>query len=265
MNAPPETVALLGAFAEHARLLGQRTGELHAALATDHGQKDFAPEAFTPFYQRSLYQSMRNRAVEVLGALKSATKELPNDTRELATQVLALQQTIIARLRAVHEQKMNALRIRLHGDYHLAQVLFTGKDFVLVDFEGSWARPLSERRIKYSPMRDVAGMVRSLHYVAHAALRYQESIGTFANIQRPRTEPWTRFWYLWMSATFLGGYFEAIQGTELLPKSQNDMRVLLNAHLLDKALAELGGELARNSEHVQIPLRGILDLAQPNA
>ncbi len=264
-NAPPETVALLGAFAEHTRLLGQRTGELHVTLGADQSQKDFAPEAFTPFYQRSLYQSMRNRAVEVFGTLKSATKELPDNTRELATQVIALQPAIIARLRAVHEQRMNALRIRLHGDYHLAQVLFTGKDFVIVDFEGSWARPLSERRIKYSPMRDVAGMVRSLHYVAHAALRYQESIGTFASIQRSRTERWARFWYLWMSSIFLGGYFEAVKETELLPKSQNDIAILLNASLLDKALAELAGELTRNSESVQIPLRGILDLVQANA
>jgi maltose alpha-D-glucosyltransferase / alpha-amylase len=261
---PDDATSLIGTFVEHARLLGQRTGELHVALATDSGHKDFAPESFTPFYQRSLYQSMRNRAVEVIGALKSSVKNLPEDARELATRVIAQQPLIISRLRAVHEQRIDARRIRLHGDFHLGQVLFTGKDFVLVDFEGAWARPLSERRIKYSPARDVAGMIRSLHYVAHAGLRYQQSIGNFAPAQAQRAEPYARLWYLCTSSIFLRAHIEALDKTDLLPKSSNELAVLLNAHLIDKALAETGAELNARSERLHIPLRGILDLVETN-
>jgi maltose alpha-D-glucosyltransferase/alpha-amylase len=262
LEVPVAEASTLGTFLEYARLLGQRTGELHVALASEPTKPEFAPDAFTPFYQRSLFQSMRNRAMDVLGTLKQRLKELPPDARPLATQVLALQQTIVARLRAVHERPIIASRIRIHGDYHLAQVLFTGKDFVFVDFEGPWARPLSERRIKYSPLRDVAGVIRSFHYVVNAALRYQQSIGNITEQQMERFEPWSRYWFLRMSGLFLAGYVNAAKDAELIPLAANDLSVLLNAHLLDKAMSELGSELNDHFDRVAIPLRGITALLE---
>jgi maltose alpha-D-glucosyltransferase/alpha-amylase len=202
---------------------------------------------------------MRRFSLEVLQLLRQHLKRLPDKTKTDAQRVLSLQSTIIGRLHDVTRQKITGMRIRCHGDYHLGQVLFTGNDFIIIDFEGEPARHLGERRIKRSPLRDVAGMIRSFHYATHAALRAQTSA-----ISRPEDLPvlkeWAQAWYHWVSATFLKSYLELMADTPVLPQNRENMQVLLDAYLLDKAIYEVNYELNNRPDWVGLPLEGILQV-----
>jgi maltose alpha-D-glucosyltransferase/alpha-amylase len=260
-----ELADLFGLYPSHATLLGQRTGELHLALASGVESKAFAPEPFSELYQRSLYQSMRSSTGRTFRFLKRRLDALPGEAeRDAARRLLGARDVLLARFKPLLEHKIEALRIRCHGDYHLGQVLYTGKDFVIIDFEGEPARPLSERRIKRSPLRDVAGMLRSFDYAVHAALQEQIDRGVFGPEQAPTLEQWGRLWYLETAAAFLGGYLETLTaaGREpaLIPTREDEVRLLLDVYLLDKAIYELRYELDHRPGWARIPLHGILRL-----
>jgi len=257
---PSRVTTLLGAYIESAKLLGQRTADLHRVLQSDPESKEFAPEPFTPFYQRSLYQSMRNLVIQNLDLLSKRLETLPEQHLESAAELVDSKTAILKRLRAIYETRISALRIRCHGDYHLGQVLYTGKDFVIIDFEVEPARSISQRRIKRSPMRDVAGMIRSFHYASYAALHQQVELGALNEDQLPRLQPWAGFWYGWVSAAYLASYLEHLRGTGLLPEGQQELSVLLYAHLLEKAIYELGYELNNRPDWIGIPLEGLQQL-----
>ncbi|MEY2429770.1 MAG: maltose alpha-D-glucosyltransferase / alpha-amylase [Verrucomicrobiota bacterium] len=258
---PPEhVVRLLGTYFEAARLLGQRTAEMHLALASEPNDPNFAPEPFTPFYQRALYQSMRNLVVQNLDLLRRNLARVPQAVRPDAEKVAGLESQLVARLKTIHETPISAKRIRCHGDFHLGQVLHTGKDFIIIDFEGEPARPLGERRIKRSPLRDVAGMIRSFDYATHAALSKHIEIETVHEEHLARLEPWTVFWHRWVSAVYLRAYLAVLKNTDLLPAARTELEVLLDAHLLEKAIYEVGYELNNRPNWSKIPLRGILQL-----
>jgi maltose alpha-D-glucosyltransferase / alpha-amylase len=259
---PEEVSTVLGTFPESARLLGQRTGEMHVALGSDPENRDFAPEPFTPFYQRALYQSMRNMVVQTVQLLRRRLGALDGSVKLTAERVVSSEREILNRLQAITAARIPAHRIRCHGDYHLGQVLYTGKDFVIIDFEGEPARPLGERRIKRSPLRDVAGMIRSFDYVTHAALLHQLELGSLLPEQIPQVEPWARFWYRWVSVIFLGAYLQTVRSSELLPSSREMLGTLLDAHLLEKAAYEVTYELNNRPGWVKIPLQGILTLIE---
>src|SRR5438093_7598357 len=156
-------------------------------------------------------------------------------------------------------RKITAMRVRCHGDYHLGQLLYTGKDFFIIDFEGEPARPLSERRLKRTALKDVAGMLRSFHYAAYAALFDVQTKGTLST-DGGSAEPWADFWYYWVSVVFLKAYVEAASRGGFLPAAREELQVLLDAFLLDKAVYELGYEINNRPTWVKIPLRGILSL-----
>jgi len=256
---PEAVVGLIGTYLELARLLGQRTAEMHLALASASApeNREFAPEPFTPFYQRSLFQSMRNLAVRNLQLLRRSLGRVPAPVRPLAEKIAGMESEIIGRLRVVHEVRMTAKRIRCHGDFHLGQVLYSGKDFIMIDFEGEASRPLGERRIKRSPLRDVASMIRSFDYVTHAALSKQIELGTLQEPDLPQLEPWTGFWFRWVSAVYLKAYLGALSPSGLLPEAKQHLSILLQAHMLEKALFEVGSELTYRPDWVRIPLQGI--------
>ncbi len=154
------------------------------------------------------------------------------------------------------DKKINAARIRCHGDYHLGQVLFTGNDFVIMDFEGEPARSLSERRIKRSPLLDVAGMLRSFHYAAYSALFALQDSGLVRTDDAEYAESLALFWDKWVRVKFLRAYLGSA-APDLLPKNRDELRRLLDAYLLDKAIYELGYELNNRPNWVKIPLQGI--------
>jgi len=255
---------LIGTYLESARLLGTRTAELHIALASAPEDPVFAPEPFNPFYQRSLYQSMRNLTASAFSGLRRrvgpGAAGLPEAARDAAVRVLSLEEPILARFRALQDRRITAMRTRIHGDYHLGQVLYTGTDFVIIDFEGEPARPISERRIKRSPLRDVAGMIRSFHYAAYAALLGRVAGQALRPEDLPALEPWADFWFQCTSATFLNAYLEMAGTAAFIPQAREELSVLLDAYLLEKAIYELGYELNNRPDWVRIPLQGILKL-----
>jgi maltose alpha-D-glucosyltransferase / alpha-amylase len=242
-----------------AELIGRRTAELHVALAAV-AEPAFTPQVFTLSYQRSMYQSMRNRARRSLRALARTVSRLPEEDRALAADVLASEPEILERFRALLGHTLTGLRTRVHGDYHLGQVLHTGRDFTIIDFEGEPSAPVSQRRLRRSPLRDVASMLRSFDYAAHAAARDEVERGVVDRGSEGARllEEWGRRWTSWASASFLRGYLGAEGIEELLPADRGELELLLDAFALDKALYEVGYEIGARPEWLHIPLTGIL-------
>ncbi len=264
IDEEPGTLALelVGTYLESARLLGERTAELHLALAAETDDPEFQPEPFTAMSQRSLYQSLRTLANRSFATLRRQLRRLPEDARKDASRVLEARDKVMSVYGALLTDRITATRIRCHGDYHLGQVLHTGRDFVIIDFEGEPARPLGERRLKRTPLRDVAGMLRSFHYAVHTALASLVERGLVRPDDRPTLEPWARFWYLWVGGTFLRAYRDVAARGDILPRTTGGLHNLLDAFLLDKALYELGYELDNRPDWVRIPLLGILELLE---
>ena len=256
----PSAGEIVGDFLNAADLLGQRTAELHLALASDNETPNFAPEPFTSQYQRSLYQSMRSLTVKNFALLKDHLDKLPQDVQQDAEKVLDLGLEVDRRFRRVAETQIKIMRIRCHGDYHLGQVLHTGNDFVMTDFEGEPARSLSERRIKRCPLLDVAGMIRSFHYAAYNALFGEASIVRRDDVAV--LEPWAQFWYVWTSVAFLKGYLQRADKASFLPADKPQLQLLLDAFMIDKAIYEIGYEIDNRPNWLIVPLRGILQLLQ---
>jgi maltose alpha-D-glucosyltransferase/alpha-amylase len=257
---PELAYATIGSYLESVRILAKRTAELHLALAADTENKDFAPEPFSSLYQRSIYQSLRNLVGQVFPVLAKQIPNLPELEAKLARTVYDQEREIMSRFRLILERKITALRTRCHGDYHLGQVLFTGKDFFIIDFEGDPRRSLGERRLKRCPLRDVVAMLRSFHYAVHTALRQQLESGLVCGDKCPDMGRWAQFWYRWVCAVFLAEYLQVASQGAFLPRSLQELEVLLDAYLLEKAIDELGYELNHRPEYVEIPLRGILQL-----
>lgn len=262
-KAIPDLVReFIGPYLDSAAAIGQRTGELHVALANVHDNPDFAPEPFSLAYRRSRYDSMCRLASQTCSLLKGRFSGLPSETEQEARRVVNDEFRIQDRFRAFLELETRALRIRCHGDYHLGQVLWTGQDFLISDFEGEPARPISERRMKHTPIMDVAGMLRSFFYVPYAALSRQQS-KFFAEGVGGRFDPWIRFWYGWVSLVFLKAYLGIAEHASFWPGSQSEFQVLLDAHLLEKVVYEISYELNHRPEWVRIPVRGVREILEP--
>ncbi|TKB62571.1 MAG: hypothetical protein E8D49_02385 [Nitrospira sp.] len=251
----------IGPYLDSVSLLGQRTAELHAALATVQDNPDFMPEPFSLEYRRSRYESMGRLVSQTCSLLRSRLNGLPSSTEQEARRVLNNESRMQNRFRAFSELETCARRTRCHGDYHLGQVLWTGRDFLISDFEGEPARPLSERRMKHSPIMDVAGMLRSLYYAPYAALLRQQPLwhaeGAGASL-----DPWIRFWCGWVSVAFLKSYLKIAETASFWPGTQSEFHVLLDAHLLEKAVYEIGYELNNRPHWVGIPIRGVLEILE---
>jgi len=246
---------LIGGYLSDAELLGRRTAEMHLALASRDDVAAFAPEPFTPHYQRSIYQSMRTQAVQTMQLLRRRAKDNPE-----AQMVLAREAELQKRFRAVLDGRISGQRIRTHGDYHLGQVLYTGNDFVIIDFEGEPLRPLSERRIKRSALRDVAGMLRSFHYAPYAVVFGQAPGVVIRAEDESLLDMAATYWHHTVSAAFLRSYLAASAGAPHLPATRDELRVLLDAYRLEKALYEIVYELNNRPDWLRIPVRGVLEL-----
>jgi maltose alpha-D-glucosyltransferase/alpha-amylase len=257
---PAEVAETIGTFLESARLLGVRTAELHRTLASDSVNPDFAPDPSTPHHRRAVFQSMRNLAAQTLPLLRRQADTLPAETQPLARRVLDLEPAIIQSYRALCDHRLSGKRLRIHGDCRLAQVLWTGKDFVFIDFEGDTSVPISERCLKHSPMRDVASMLRSFHHAAAGGLDQHVERGNIPRENMSQFQSWLRYWNLWVSVAYLKAYFQAMAGAGILPESEESVRMMLRAYLLDRTMGELGNALRAGGGRLEIPLYGILYL-----
>jgi trehalose synthase-fused probable maltokinase len=258
----PEGERDLGSYPAAAALLGRRTAELHLALAARPDLPAFAPEPFSPEAQAALDAAVSRQADDSLALLERRLDGLSGPARPLAARLLARRGEIPARLRHLRERPITAARIRIHGDLHLGQVLWTGSDFVFIDFEGEPARPLADRRAKGSALRDVAGVLRSFHYAARSgAAGAAGSTGPERAAERERL---LRRWHQAVSEAFLCGYLDAAGAAPFLPQDPRALRELLAVHLLEKALYELAYELNNRPDWVHLPLEGLVDLLDPS-
>jgi maltose alpha-D-glucosyltransferase / alpha-amylase len=261
---PNEARQRIGAYLDSAALLGQRTAELHLALGSATEDPDFTPAPFSEAER----QAFADSAVELLTAnfdlLRRLKERMPDHARDEAESVLKLEETARRRLQLSAGLKSSAMVTRIHGDYHLGQVLYTGSDFVIIDFEGEPARPLEERRKKRSPLQDVAGMLRSFHYAAYAPLLQQERGKNLSQEEMHILGEWAQYWQKWVSATFLRTYLDVAGNAIFIPKVREELSLLLDAYLLDKAVYELGYELNNRPTWIRIPLDGISQLLYPD-
>jgi len=199
---------------------------------------------------------MRTHARASLDLLAERLGTLNEASRPLADAVLARRDLLLSRFDELRSLDGAGMRIRIHGDYHLGQVLRTEEDFVILDFEGEPDRTIIERRMKQSPLKDVAGMIRSYCYAAYAALF---AFTTHAPDSQAVLEPWADTWQYWVAEAFLNGYRAVAGASALLPRDEKWDR-LLRAFVIEKALYELGYEVNHRPEWVRIPLIGIRKL-----
>src|SRR5258705_1297324 len=255
-EAPASVAEVIRNYLAGAWILGRRTGEMHTALAGETTNPAFAPEPLTTGDLEHIIETMRRRADEHLNLLDAVLPRLDAKTRNDASQVRAHRDALLPQFDGLRRVSGSWQRIRCDGDYHLGQVLVNEGDVMILDFEGEPARPIAERRAKASPLRDVAGMIRSIAYAAQTAV-------SAATETRPddakRLAPWAAFWETWVNAAFLRAYLTATRGSAFLPPPA-DLELLLRAYVLDKALYELAYELNNRPAWVHIPIAAVMQL-----
>ncbi|HET7694944.1 MAG TPA: maltose alpha-D-glucosyltransferase [Vicinamibacterales bacterium] len=260
LGVPKPMGDLAGGYLDSAQLLGRRTAELHLALSSDTTAEGFAPAPFTRDHLDALIADAIGQGRVARERLADRRASLPPETAADADTILGQAGARLSALNEAQKQRPSEIqtsRTRVHGDYHLGQVLWSEGDFYILDFEGEPARPLHARREKELPLKDVAGMLRSYSYAAYAAL-FNRATGRPDEFER--LEGWARAWERWAGASFLKGYLAAAGAAPFLPADPVQRAWLLDLLLLDKALYELNYELNNRPEWVRIPLRGLAEL-----
>jgi maltose alpha-D-glucosyltransferase/alpha-amylase len=256
MEPPPIARDLFVSSLAGARLLGRRTAEFHLALAnaTDDG---LGMEPYSTLDQRSTYQTKRNLTGRLLRMLKLRGTRLSGKLGELAHYLLAHEAALYKRFEPLLETRLTARRCRIHGHYHLGKLLYTGKDFLIVDFEGDSTRPLAERRRKRTALRDVAAMLRSFEYAAQISLR---DAAIVRENDRPAAEPWARLWMTWTPAAFLSAYLETARTCPIVPRDHAEIDLLLDTLILELALDDVYFDIDRRPDWAMIALRTLQDM-----
>ncbi len=254
LEPPGELADFVGPALGQAQVMGRRVAELHVALADARDDERFQPQQMGTLARRSFYQSLRN--------LHSSAHDEIVDHVPASAAVTELRQRFIDKkgairdvLAAMRGTEQLGYRVRVHGDLHLGQVLFTGRDFVIIDFEGEPARPTSFRRSRRTPLADVAGILRSLDYAAKTVTARHDEPGD-SELVRSFCAAWSE----WIGASFLKGYLSDPGVRQYLPSSNEGIAHLLNGCLLEKALYEVRYELGNRPDWLHVPLRGIFEL-----
>jgi maltose alpha-D-glucosyltransferase/alpha-amylase len=230
---------------------------MHLALAGAEGPA-FTPEPFGSDELKQFRSNLEKEASAVLDLLSAKLATLPEDLSDAAGQLLEQREALLERIGSIDRVRQGGQRIRVHGDYHLGQVLRTEEDFVILDFEGEPARTLEERRARHSPLKDVAGMLRSFNYAAAAALMASPQ----ASGMTERLLPWADAWQYWVTRAFLDSYRRTIGDSPIVPEGDS-FDALLGAFTLEKTLYELNYELNNRPEWTRIPLNALVTLALP--
>jgi maltose alpha-D-glucosyltransferase / alpha-amylase len=257
---PSMAQVLIGPYLDDVALLGRRTAELHAALAAAPDHPSLAPEHFTEFYQRSLYQRFRASTIRTLARLEAEHSTWPESTSGRINELAAHRDDILARFEVLHRRHFEALRIRCHGNLHLEDVLRVNDDFMFVDFEGEPTLPLYERRLKAAPLTDAVSLVRSIFYVPQGHL-LSHAMGDHPEDRPPWLETAVRFWQYWVSVALLKAYRATAKKARMLPPSQ-DFDHLLDVLFTARTVHELAYEQAHRPEWLSIPLDDLLEMVR---
>ena len=257
-NLPLELQDLLGARAsDQSRLLGIRSGELHLALERSKELKDFAPENFSLHYQRSLFASMLALVRETFNTMQRHKASVPDSEKLAIEQLLGRRNDILSIFKKIYNKKLDVVKTRIHGTLSLAQVLLTGKDVAIHDFGGVPSRSYSEARLKRSPFWDIAFMIRSYYYAGYEGFLATAHV---KNDEIKHLLPYADLWIHYMSGFFLRAYLETVNGSDFIPISDDDLRLLFQNFLLEKAIYALKYELMNRPDKVIIPLAMIRDI-----
>jgi maltose alpha-D-glucosyltransferase / alpha-amylase len=242
-----------------ASLLGRRTAELHRTLARPGGPPELQPEGFTLLWQRSVLQTLRNAVRATQRELQRARRSgaLPPSVLVDAEQLDHRVDEIFARFDRLRTSKLDATRIRIHGDLHLGQILWTGNDVTFIDFEGEPGAPMAQRTIKRSPLADVAGLMRSFDYAGRMAVHRAVERGRIGDADQQPVDRWRQRWTRDITDQLLDAYVEAIADADLIPAAADDRRLLLDIYILVKAMYEVRYELANRPDWVAWPLSAI--------
>jgi maltose alpha-D-glucosyltransferase/alpha-amylase len=250
-----------GGYLALIQTLGVRTAELHVAFARSSGVPAFEPEPIEARDLAAWAKRVREIAVAALDRIAAKRASLGGAAAEQADRLLALRDPILSRIDSRVPARLNGSKTRLHGDYHLGQLLLVQNDFVIIDFEGEPARSLSERREKHCVLKDVAGMLRSFSYAREQALAQatRERPDALTSLGAPARE-----WELASRKAFLDAYRETAQASGLFPP-WGETEGLLELFVLEKAFYELSYEVDNRPDWVRIPIAGILDLMREHA
>ncbi len=240
-------------------LLGQRTAEMHLALFAPEAKSEFTPESFTDNYRHFLHKRFIDLLDKRYNLLIDNYLKLDEPSQKLAWTFMEAREMIEEFVGEILTRPLDSLRIRIHGDYHLGQVLATGDDYIIIDFEGEPESSITDRKIKHSPLKDVAGMIRSYHYAVCAKLFTAEET---KNISAEKLGFVSDRWYKLIKDTFLERYFETFGYPHPLFKNNNEINFLMLLYLLEKAVYELGYEISYRPDWVRIPLKGIVDVVK---
>jgi maltose alpha-D-glucosyltransferase / alpha-amylase len=247
-----------GFFLEMTALLGRRTAELHMALSTVDQVRGFEPESFSLLYQKSLYQSLRTFIRRSFSSVLPALSELDKDRQQALAEVLDAEKDFLAFMQKTLEAgKIHAKKIRIHGNYKLDKLLFTGKDFIITDFEGEVEQPISVRKLKHCPLKDVASLLGSFHFAINKGYLYRKE---FVPVNENFLHPLAEHWYQRVSEQFLKGYLPSMEGKGLIPDDPEQVMALLNIFQLEKSAEELRQFSGRQMESLIIPLKALKKL-----
>jgi trehalose synthase-fused probable maltokinase len=244
-------------YLEDAEKLGAITAEMHVALASDASDPAFAPEEWTAQARRESERNWIESARNSFDLLRRNVASLTPDLRPGAQQLLDHEDEVLRIFRSGANEKLGGMIMRIHGDYHLGQVLRTNSDFVIIDFEGEPARPIAERRSKQSPVKDIAGMLRSFEYAAHSQSVAPPSEGEHLRAESKALVELGSAWAARVKERFMRGYLSRAENTKFLPPDRESFNAMLRIYLLEKALYEMSYELNSRPSWVGIPLDGI--------
>jgi maltose alpha-D-glucosyltransferase/alpha-amylase len=258
---PENLQVLIGSHAaEEARLLGKRTGELHLALASGT-EPAFKPEPFSLHYQRSLFSHMQSLLRGAFQRLSRFKKNTAGETSKKAALVIAQQGVIVEEMKKIYRKKLDVLKIRIHGNYQLSQVLLTGKDLAIQDYGGDAAHSYSERRLKRSPLRDVASMVNSIFDVARDTFSTNDHV---SKESRADLMPFASWWAHYISGIFIESWKGTVRDSGLIPSDPEDLSMMLQNYLLLQVFKKLNRGVD-DGDLVPVPLDIILSLLRLNA
>ncbi|MBC7408705.1 MAG: putative maltokinase [Arcicella sp.] len=243
---------------EQVELLAKRTAEMHLALYVPGAKEMFAPEPFNDGYRQFIHKRLSDLLEKRYNLLiDNYTKIADPVTRKLAWDFMESKELIDEFAKDILTKDINSQRIRIHGDYHLGQVLATKNDYIIIDFEGEPESTITDRKIKHSPLKDVAGMIRSYHYAISAKMFNDPATAKFDSA---RVQTAADRWYKLIQQTFMEKYLETFGNPHPLFKNNNEINFLMLIYLLEKAVYELGYEISYRPDWVKIPLKGIVSV-----